>query len=101
MKRTIQIICATLGLMVGATQAQSAVYQANLVQLGSSASDLSIAPTGTVVGTVTFTELLNGQNVTGLTVAVDVLNGWALVNTGGPHTPFAFNLGGLFYRYRL
>jgi len=88
----MRILCATLGLMAGATQAQSAVYQANLVQLGSTASDLSIAPTGTVVGTVTFTELLNGQNVTGLTVAVDVLNGWALVNTGGPHTPFAFNL---------
>ena len=26
MKRTIQILCATLGLMAGATQAQSAVY---------------------------------------------------------------------------
>ena len=87
MKRIARILFATLGVMAGATQAQSAVYQANLVQLGSSASDLSIAPTGTVVGTVTVTEILGG-----LTVAVDVLNGWALVNTGGPHTPFAFNL---------
>ncbi len=42
------------------------------------------------VGAITLTQ--NGAN--SVTVAVDLLSGYGFINTGGPHTPFAFNLTG-------
>jgi hypothetical protein len=41
------------------------------------------------VGTITLT-----QNGAGVNVLVDLLAGYGFLNTGGPHTPFAFNLAG-------
>lgn len=41
------------------------------------------------VGTITLT-----QNGAGVDVSVDLLTGYGIVNTGGPHTPFGFNLSG-------
>ena len=43
------------------------------------------------VGTVTLTQ--DGAN--SVDVSVDLLPGYGFVNTGGPHTPFAFNLSGV------
>jgi hypothetical protein len=42
------------------------------------------------VGTITLTQ--NGAN--SVDVGVDLLAGYGFINTGGPHTPFAFNLSG-------
>ena len=42
------------------------------------------------VGTITLTQ--NGANA--VDVSVDLLDGYGFLNTGGPHTPFAFNLAG-------
>jgi hypothetical protein len=42
------------------------------------------------VGLITLTQ--NGAN--SVDVSVDLLSGYGFVNTGGPHTPFAFNLAG-------
>jgi len=42
------------------------------------------------VGTITLTQ--NGTDA--VDVSVDLLPGYGFVNTGGPHTPFAFNLSG-------
>ena len=42
------------------------------------------------VGTITLTQ--NGTDA--VDVSVDLLSGYGFVNTGGPHTPFAFNLSG-------
>lgn len=41
------------------------------------------------VGVITLT-----QNGTGVDVGVDLLPGYGFLNTGGPHTPFAFNVSG-------
>jgi len=41
-------------------------------------------------GTITLTQ----QDINHVLVSVDLLNGYGFVNTGGPHTPFAFNLSG-------
>lgn len=50
----------------------------------------SVGTQPTNVGTITLTQ--NGSN--SVNVAVDLLNGYGFVNTGGPHTPFAFNING-------
>ena len=42
------------------------------------------------VGVITLTQ--NGVNF--VDVAVDLLDGYGFLNTGGPHTPFAFSLAG-------
>ena len=42
------------------------------------------------VGTITLTQ--NGSD--SVDVSVDLLSGYGFLNTGGPHTPFAFNLSG-------
>ena len=42
------------------------------------------------VGVITLTQ--NGAN--SVNVGVDLLAGYGFINTGGPHTPFAFNLAG-------
>jgi len=42
------------------------------------------------VGTITVTQVDSTQ----LSVNVDLLSGYGFVNSGGPHTPFAFNLDG-------
>jgi hypothetical protein len=42
------------------------------------------------VGIITLTQ--NGADT--VTVLVDLLPGYGFINTGGPHTPFAFNLAG-------
>lgn len=44
----------------------------------------------TDVGIITLTQ--NGAN--SVDVSVDLKDGYGFVNTGGPHTPFAFNLAG-------
>ena len=44
----------------------------------------------TDVGVITLTQ--NGANA--VNVSVDLKNGYGFVNTGGAHTPFAFNLAG-------
>ena len=41
------------------------------------------------VGSITLT-----QNGAGVNVFVDLMAGFGFVNTGGPHTPFVFNIGG-------
>lgn len=43
------------------------------------------------VGTIMLTQ--NGAN--SVDVSVDLLPGYGFINTGGPHTPFAFNLSGV------
>ena len=42
------------------------------------------------VGTITLTQVSS----TTVNVSVDLLDGYGFLNTGGPHTPFAFNLAG-------
>jgi hypothetical protein len=42
------------------------------------------------VGTITLTQV----NPTTVNVFVDLLSGYGFLNTGGPHTPFAFNIAG-------
>jgi hypothetical protein len=42
------------------------------------------------VGVITLTQV----DTTHVSVNVDLLSGYGFVNTGGPHTPFAFNLDG-------
>jgi hypothetical protein len=72
----------TLGL---AGQANASVITADLNVISSA----TIAPLGTTLGRVTVTDLVSGG------VSVDVTfnpNTVLFVNTGGPHTPFAFNL---------
>jgi hypothetical protein len=49
----------------------------------------SVGTQPTNVGTITLT-----QNGAGVNVLVDLLAGYGFLNTGGPHTPFAFNLSG-------
>ena len=44
----------------------------------------------TNVGSITLTQ--SGSD--SVNVAVDLLDGYGFVNTGGPHTPFAFNIKG-------
>jgi len=44
----------------------------------------------TDVGVITLTQ--NGANA--VDVSVDLKNGYGFINSGGPHTPFAFNLAG-------
>lgn len=41
-------------------------------------------------GTITLTQI----DANSVSVNLDLLSGYGLVNTGGPHTPFAFNLAG-------
>jgi hypothetical protein len=74
------ILSVTAGLMVAA--------------VSSSASAAVISFTTSVgtqpgnVGTITLTDI----NATTVRVLVDLLPGYGFLNTGGPHTPFAFNL---------
>jgi hypothetical protein len=42
------------------------------------------------VGTITLTQV----NATTVNVFVDLMAGYGFINSGGPHTPFAFNLSG-------
>jgi hypothetical protein len=63
-------------------QAHAAILTVNLTQADPSAG-LGAGP----FGTVTVTDVLGG-----VTVDVTLSAGEKFVNTGGPHTPFAFNL---------
>ena len=51
--------------------------------------DVSVGIQPANVGTITLT-----QNSASVDVSVDLLDGYGFLNTGGPHTPFAFNLTG-------
>lgn len=50
----------------------------------------SVGTQPTNVGVITLTQV----NATTVNVLVDLLGGYGFLNTGGPHTPFAFNLNG-------
>jgi hypothetical protein len=87
MKHSTKTCVAAIGLLaLGlAGQAQAAVLTGDLNVISSS----TIAPLGTSVGVVTVTDLLGG----GVSVDVNLNPDSVLfVNTGGPHTPFAFNV---------
>ena len=51
-------------------------------------SDTSICTTGTAQGSVTLTQVSAHE----VDVAVTLVPGVLIINTGGPHTPFVFNL---------
>lgn len=74
---------AGLGLLALVGQAQAAVYTANLDVFDPTAS---IAPTGTILGVVTITDVAGG-----VTVDVTLQNGAKFVHSGG-HTSFGFDL---------
>lgn len=81
MKNMVKSIIAGIGLFALASQANAAVYIGNLNVI--SASSIG---SGTL-GTVTVTDIAGG-----VTVDVALIAGINFVNTGGPHTPFTYNL---------
>jgi hypothetical protein len=82
MKNSLLAAVAATALIAGLSQgASAAVITADLT--------VSQAQGPGNFGTVTVTDLLNG---TGVTVAVNLASGFNFVQTGGPHTAFAFNL---------
>ena len=52
--------------------------------------DISQGTQPSNVGIITLTQV----DADSVTVSVDLLPGYGFINTGGPHTPFAFNLSG-------
>jgi hypothetical protein len=72
---------AAAALLVMAGQAQASVITANLNVI----SDANIGSGS--LGIVTVTDISGG-----VTVAVNLTNGYSFVESGGKHTPFAFNL---------
>jgi hypothetical protein len=83
-KFTVRSLVAGLGFMALGSQADAAVLTANLNVV--SAPNIG---SGTL-GIVTLTDIVGG-------VAVDVAlnSGINFVNTGGPHTPFTYNLNAI------
>ena len=56
--------------------------------------NVSVAHIGTTVGTVTYSDgsfLVGSTPTIGVTVIVSLISGFKFVETGGPHTAFAFN----------
>ena len=81
MKPIVKSLIADLGFVVLASQANAAVFIGSLNVV----SDPNIG-SGTL-GTVTVTDIAGG-----VTVDVSLIAGINFVNTGGPHTPFTYNL---------
>jgi len=82
-KSSLKGLVAGIGLLALAGQAQAGVLLA----------DLNVPATGSGLpamsyGTITVTDIDGG----GVTVKVDLADFVNFVNSGGPHTPFAFNL---------
>lgn len=84
MKRAFFCRLAVVGLLALAGPAQAAVVTA---YLNTSAPGAGL-PTGSL-GTVTITDIAGG-----VTFDVTLINGVNFLNTGGPHTPFVFNMSG-------
>jgi hypothetical protein len=73
--------------------AASALFAAALVTPASAQTITFSTSTGiqpSNVGQITLTQV----NANTVNVFVDLLNGYGFMNSGGPHTPFAFNLSG-------
>src|SRR3981189_3390973 len=81
MKSAFKSIIAGLGLVALGSQADASVYTGSLNVI----SDANIG-SGTL-GTGTVTDIAGG-----VTVDVSLISGINFVNTGGPHTPFTYNL---------
>jgi hypothetical protein len=79
MKRTLALALAA-ALSVGPAVAGAQTYTF-INSVGTQPSD---------VGTITLTQV----NATTVNVFVDLMAGYGFLNSGGPHTPFAFNLAG-------
>jgi hypothetical protein len=77
---------AALGLLALAGEAQASVVTASLNIPDPSAG----LPAGTL-GTITLTDFGSGATA-GVTVDVALITGVNFVNTGGPHTPFVYDL---------
>jgi len=81
--KSVKSLVAGLGLLALAGQAQASVLLADLNVPGSGSGLPAIS-----YGTITVTDIDGG----GVTVKVGLADNVNFVNTGGPHTPFAFNL---------
>jgi len=97
MKFDLTSCVAALGLLALAGQAQASILTADLnvisVSDGSNGTNGTIAPPGTTLGVVTVTDYVDAALHPFVTVDVTFNpNTTLFVNTGGPHTPFAFNL---------
>jgi hypothetical protein len=82
MKHTIKCCLAAVGMLALVGQAHAAILTVQLTQADPTAG-LGAGP----FGTVTVTDIVGG-----VTVDVTLSSGEKFVNTGGPHTPFAYNL---------
>ena len=82
MKFAFKCVLAAVALSAVAGQASATVYTANL----DDAASASGLPAG-ILGTVTITDVSGG-----VTVDVSLITGVNFVNTGGPHTPFVYDL---------
>ncbi|MEO3471733.1 PEP-CTERM sorting domain-containing protein [Roseomonas sp. CAU 1739] len=77
-------------LQISAVAAAALALSATSAMAGPSYTfSISAGTQPTNVGVITLT-----QNNTSVDVNVDLLAGYGFLNTGGPHTPFAFNLSG-------
>ena len=76
-------------LRTGAALAAALVVAAPSAHAQTYSFITSVGTQPTNVGTITLTQ--NGSSVN---VLVDLLSGYGFLNTGGPHTPFAFNISG-------
>lgn len=84
--KSLQLSVLTKSLLIAVTSL--AVSAASSSAISFTVSDSEQHPSN--VGTITLTQV-NGTTVN---VLVDLLNGYGLLNTGGPHTPFAFSISG-------
>jgi hypothetical protein len=82
MKRITQGFLAATGLLACAGQSEASVLTAQLDQIS-----FSVPAFVTSVGTVTATDQAGYVDV-----LVTLNNGALFINTGGPHTPFVYNL---------
>jgi hypothetical protein len=82
-----------LGLLSSAGQAQASIITADLDVISVTSGTGKIANFGTILGVVTVTdhETASFQNYVTVDVTMDP-SSVLFVNTGGPHTPFAYNL---------
>lgn len=84
---------AALGMLAFAGQAQASVITADLNVISVTSGSGKIADAGTTLGVVTVTDYLDALNNPFVKVDVTMTPNTVLfVNTGGPHTPFSFNL---------
>jgi PEP-CTERM motif len=93
MKYGIKGCLAIVGMLALVGQAHADVLTVNLTQ----ADPGSGLPQPFLFGTVTVTDLATIG--TGVTVDVSLVSGVNFVNTGGPHTPFVYNVDTQFFTY--